>query len=246
MPEKVSKGVWDGDAEVPSWSEFCALRQRLNESEDNKQALWLAVNQFKRDQGADIYAEFRALRDAAFTAYKQLNGPLPDGEWTAWKCIEVAGKRLDAVDQRLIALPDAMRETVREAVRAELKPLFESAITNLDGLLKGNGELASKTASLSNEVERCRARVESAENQFQSVPDTIAELQKLIDAAKENLNCAEAENNHLREEVVVLREALASCRKDIDALLNLHNGNCFSRMFSRSIDFFRKLFSKGR
>ena len=246
MPEKVSKGVFDGDAEVPSWSEFCELKQRLDESEDNKQALWFAVNQFKRDQGADIYSEFRALRDAAFTAYRQLNGPLPDGEWTAWKCIEIAGKRLDALDQRLNALPDAMRETVREVVRAELKPLLESAMANIDCLLKGNGELASKSSSLSNDVERCRARVENAEKQFQGVPDAIAELQKLIDDAKTNLNCAEAENNHLREEVVVLRESLANCRKDIDALVNSRKGSCFSRMFSRGIDFFRKPFFRVR
>ena len=231
---------------IPSWSEFLALQQRLDESEENKQALWDAVNQFKRNPDADICSEFRALRDAAFTAYKQLNGPLPDDEWTAWKCIEVAGKRLDALDQRLNALPDAMREKVREAVRAELKPLFESAITNLDGLLKDNSELARKTSSLSNEVECCRVRVESAEKQFQKVPDTIAELQKLIDDAKANLNRAEAENNHLREEVAVLREDLTNCRKDIDALLNLHKGNWFSRMFSRSIDFFRKLFSRNK
>lgn len=232
MSVVVSKGVFDGDAEVPTWSEFCALRQRLDESEENKQALWEAVNQFKRNQGEDIYAEFRKLRDAAFTAYEHLNGPLPDGRWTAWKCIDVHGKRLDALDQRLNALPDAMREIVREAVSAELKPLIESAITNLDGLLKDNGELASKAASLSNEVERCRARVESAEKQFQCVPDTIAELRKLIDDAKANLNGVETENNHLRKEVADLREALASCRKDIDEL----------RKPPRKYGFFQRLF----
>ena len=218
MSVVVSKGVFDGDAEVPTWSEFCDLRQRLDESEENKQALWEAVNQFKLNQGADIYAECRALRDAAFTARNHLIGPVPDGKWTVWECIVDHGKRLDALDQRLNALPDAMREIVREAVSAELKPLIESAITNLDGLLKDNGELASKAASLSNEVERCRARVESAEKQFQCVPDTIAELRKLIDDAKANLNGVETENNHLREEVADLREALASCRKDIDEL----------------------------
>ena len=68
-PEIVSRpGLNFAPARVPSWSDFCALRQRLEASEENKQALWDAVNQFKRDQGADIYSEFRALRDAAFTA----------------------------------------------------------------------------------------------------------------------------------------------------------------------------------
>lgn len=231
MPERVSKGVFDGDAEVPSWAEFRNLMQRLEKSEENKQALWNAVNQFKRNQGADIYAEFRALRDAAFTAYKQLNGPLPDGEWTAWKCIDVASKRLDALDQRLNSLPDAMRETVRAAVSVELKPLFESVVKNLEGLLKDNGELKSKTDSLSNEVEHCHARVERAEKEFQKVPDTITELHKLIDDAKANFICAKAENNHLREEVAALREALASCRKDIDELRNPPKKSFFQRLF---------------
>ena len=231
---------------IPSWLEFCALEQRFKESEENKQALWDAINQFKRSQNADIYSEFRALRDAAFAAYRQLNGPLPDGEWTAWKCIGVAGKRLDALDQRLNALPESMREAVREAVRAELTTLVNSVITNLDSILKDNGELKSKTDSLSDEVEHWRVRVESAEKQFQAVPDKVAELQRLIDDAKVNLNCARDENRHLKEEVTALRKELETCRKDVDVLLHPPKRKWFSEIRTRCSGFFRKIFSRGK
>ena len=226
--------------EIPSWSEFCDLRRRLKNTEET---LWDAINQFKRSQSADIYSEFRALRDAAFNAYKQLNGPLPKGEWTAWECIEVARKRLDALDQRLNALPESMREAVRETVGAELKTLIESVITNFDSILKDNGELKSKTDTLSNDVERCRVRVESAEKQFQAVPYKVADLQRLIDDAKANLNCTRDENNHLKEEVAVLRKALETCRKDVDVLLHPPKRKWFSGIRTRCSGFFRKIFS---
>lgn len=232
--------------EIPSWSEFCDLRRRLENSEENKQALWDAVNQFKRSRDADIYSEFRELRDAAFTAYKQLIGPRTDGGWTAWECIEDVRKRLDALDHRLNALPESLREAVREAVRAELTILVESVITNLDSILKDNGELKSKTDSLSNEVEHWRVRVESAEKQFQAVPDKVAELQRLIDDAKANLNCARDENKHLKEEVTELRKELEICRKDVDTLLHPPKRKWFSGIRTRCGGFFRKIFSRGK
>ena len=246
----VTESHWGGDeketVEIPSWEDFCALQKRFDESENNKQALWDAINQFKRSQSADIYSEFRALRDAAFSAVRDIHGPLPNNGWHIWKCIEVAGKRLDALDQRLNALPESMREAVREAVRAELKTLIESAITNLDSILKDNGELKSKTDSLSNEVEHWRVRVESAEKQFQAVPDKVAELQRLIDDAKANLNCARDENNHLKEEVAELRKELETCRKDVDALLHPPKRKWFSEIRTRCSGFFRKIFSRGK
>ena len=229
---------------VPSWPDFLDLKQRLEKSEENKQALWDAVNQFKRSQDADIYSEFRALRDAAFSAVRDIHGPLPNNGWHIWKCIEVAGKRLDALDQRLNALPESMREAVREVVRAELKTLIESVVTNLDSILKDNGELKSKTDTLSNEVERWRVRVESAEKQFQAVPDKVAELQRLIDNVKANLNCTRDENNHLKEEVAVLRKELETCRKDVDVLLHPPKRKWFSGIRTRCSGFFRKIFSR--
>ncbi len=246
MPVKVSQGVFGGDVKVPSWDEFLDHLNAFRKEKDNKEALWRAVNELKRNPGADIYSEFRELRDAAFSAVRDIHGPLPNNGWHIWKCIEDAGKRLNALERRLDALPDAMRETVREAVCAELKPLFESVVKNLDGLLKGNCELTSKTGSLSNEVERCRVRVESAEKQFQAVPDKITEFQRLIDEAKTKLNCARNENNHLKEEVDTLRRELAACRRDIDALLHPPKREWFSGIRTRCSGFFRKIFSRGK
>ena len=246
MKVNVSQGVCKGNVDVPSWEDFCALQKRFDESENNKQALWDAVNQFKRNPAADIYSEFRALRDAAYSAVRDIHGPLPNNGWHIWKCIGVAGNRLDALDQRLKELPDALRETVRESVRSELKTLIEPVMTNLDSILKDNGELKGKTSSLSNEVERCRVSVESTEKQFQAVPDKIAELQRLIDDAKANLNFAQDENKHLKEEVDTLRKELATCRRDVDALLHPPKRKWFSGIRTRCSGFFRKLFSRGK
>lgn len=247
--EKVSRpGFNIFPALVPSWEEFCALRKSLGDSENNKQELWDAINQLKQNPAADINSECRALRDAAFAASRQLNGPLPDGKWTVWQCIEDAKKRLKKLDQRLDerlnALPDALCGTVREAVRAELKTLIESVITNLDSILKDNGELKDKTSSLSDEVKHWRDRVESAEKQFQAVPDKIAELQRLLDDAKANLSSAKDENKHLKTEVDALREDLATCRKDVDALLHPPKRKWFSGIRTSCSGFFRKIFSR--
>ncbi len=249
MPVKVSQGVFGGDVNVPSWEEFLDHLNVFRKEKDNKEALWRAVNELKRNPAADIYSEFRALRDAAysavdaaFSAVRDIHGPLPNNGWHIWKCIEVAGKRLDALEQRLKELPDKLCKTVRESVRAELETLFKSVKTNLDSILKDNGELKGKTSSLSHEVERCRVRVESAEKQFQAVPEKIAELQRLIDDAQADLNCAKDENNHLKEEVDALRKELATCRRDVDALLHPPKREWFSGIRTRCSGFFRKIF----
>ena len=126
--------------------------QQIGYINDNKQALWAAVNEFKRDLGADIYSEFRALRDAAFSASEQINGPRPNGEWTIWQCIEDHGRRLDGLNDRLGALPDVLRETVRETVRAELEPLLGPAVANIDAILEDNRKLREELAALRAEV----------------------------------------------------------------------------------------------
>lgn len=154
MPKKVM--TLQGPADVPTWRE---LFEQIGYINQNKQELWNVVNQLKRDPAADIFAEFRALRDAAFTAYRQLNGPLQEGEWTAWKCIEVAGKRLDALDKRLDALPDTMRETVRNAVLGALEPLVAPAIANIGVILDDNRNLREELASLRAEVKELKSRI---------------------------------------------------------------------------------------
>ena len=260
MPENVSRpGLNFSPATVPSWSDFCQER-------DNKGYLWWVVNQLKSNPNGDgdPVAEVRKIYDDIRDLERNV-GRKNDGEQceTLWDCVRherqslgTASARLDALGQRLNAIPDAMRETVREAVRAELKPLLESAITNLDGLLKDNSELKSKADSLSNEVERCCARVEGAEKQFQKVPDKIAELQRFLDSAKASLDFSRDENNGLRKELDTLRGVndvlranldslraeLEVCQKYIDELRKPPKRNWFGRMFSRSGEIFRKLF----
>ena len=246
MSVRVSQGVWDDDVDVPSWAEFQDHLNAFRKENENKEALWRAVNELKLNPGKDINSELRALRDAAFSAVRDIHGPLPNNRWHIWKCIGDHGNHLNALDQRLKELPDALREAVCEAVRAELKTLIESAITNLDSILKDNDELKGKTSSLSHEVECCRVRVESAEKQFQAVPDKIAEFQRLIDEAKTKLNCARNENNHLKEEVDALRKELATCRRDVDALLHPPKREWFSGIRTRCSGFFRKIFSRGK
>ncbi len=152
MPKKVM--TLQGPADVPTWRE---LFEQIGYINQNKQELWNVINQLKRDPAADISAEFRALRDAAFTAYRQLNGPLPEGEWTVWQCINLAGKRLDNLDKRLETLPNSLRETVREAVRAELSPLLSPAAVNISAILDDNRKLREELAALRAKVDKLEA-----------------------------------------------------------------------------------------
>ncbi len=159
MPKKVM--TLQGPADVPTWRE---LFEQIGYINQNKQELWNVINQLKRDPAAGISAEFRALRDAAFTAYRQLNGPLPEGEWTVWKCIEVAGKRLDALEMRLGTLPEAVRETVREVVRAELEPLFGPAVANMGAILEENHKLREEIDALRAAVENLKSTTNQLAN----------------------------------------------------------------------------------
>ncbi len=159
MPKKVM--TLQGLADVPTWRE---LFEQIGYINQNKQELWNAVNQLKRDPAADILSEFRALRDAAFIAYRQLNGPLPEGEWTVWKCIEVAGKRRDALEMRLGILPDALRETVREAVRTELETLLGPAVANIGAILEDNQKLREEIDALRAEVENLKSTTNQLAN----------------------------------------------------------------------------------
>ncbi len=159
MPKKVM--TLQGPADVPTWRE---LFEQIGYINQNKQELWNVVNQLKRDQAADISTEFRALRDAAFIAYRQLNGPLPEGEWTVWKCIEVAGKRLDTLEMRLGTLPEALRETVREAIRTELEPLLGPAVANISAILEDNQKLREEIDALRAEVENLKSTTNQLAN----------------------------------------------------------------------------------
>ena len=159
MPKKVM--TLQGPADVPTWRE---LFEQIGYINQNKQELWNVVNQLKRDPVADIYSEFRALRDAAFSAKEQLNGPIPNDGWHVWKCIEVAGKRLDALEMRLGTLPEALRETVREVVHAELEPLIGPAVANIGAILDDNQKLRDEIGALRTEIENLKSTTNQLAN----------------------------------------------------------------------------------
>ena len=62
--------------------------------------------------------------------------------------------RLYALSERL---PDVLRNTVREAVQAELKPLLGPAATNIGIILEDNRRLREELASLRAEVDKLKA-----------------------------------------------------------------------------------------
>ena len=241
MSKVRSGGIWGigaGEIDVPSMARF---NQSIGEINEDKLKLWNELRRINENIGRvhEITDLWRAIDQLTQSPNQPAEKPYDREVRKIYEDICNLKKRLEA-------LPDAVRDAVREAVRAELTTLVNSVITNLDSILKDNGELKSKTDTLSNEVERCRVRVESAEKQFQAVPDKVAELQRLIDDAKANLNCARDENEHLKEEVTELRKELETCRKDVDALLHPPKRKWFSGIRTRCSGFFRKIFSRGK
>ncbi len=175
MPEKVIGGGWvvpgAAEVEVPSHAEFesaktefrdavARLWQEFGYVNENKQALWDAVNQFKRDAAADIYSEFRALRDAAFSAKEQINGPRPEGQWTVWQCIEDHGKRLDAFAMRLDAIQADASKAFRTAIEETLHPVFqyglEQTIREMMAVKEENKLLKEELAALRADVNKLK------------------------------------------------------------------------------------------
>ena len=65
--------------------------------------------------------------------------------------------RLDTLETRLNSLPDALRETVREAVRAEFEPLLKPVAENIGDILEDNRKFREEIASLRAEVENLKA-----------------------------------------------------------------------------------------
>ena len=190
MPEKVIHGgrliPGAAEVEVPSWVEFDSaifeLKQRLDlirqefaSSNENKQALWDAVNQLKRDPVGDIYSEFRALRDAAFSAQTQINGPQPNGEWTIWQCIGNHGERFDAIDRHFRKLPDMAKEALRDVLLSQLQPLLDPAKANIDSLLNDNSDLKNTTSALSDAISASKEDGAPTENAPAEAPAAEAE-----------------------------------------------------------------------
>ena len=239
MPEKVIHGgrliPGVAEVEVPSWVEFDSaifeLKQRLDlirqefaSSNENKQALWDAVNQLKRDPAGDIYSEFRALRDAAFSAQTQINGPQPNGEWTIWQYIGNHGERLDAIDKKFRELPDMVKETLRDGLLSQLQPLLDSAKANIDSLLNDNSNLKNTTSALSDAMRKHGEHLDTLEKQMRELPDKarevllgsiLAELQPRLDSANADIASLRNADDEREKAIDSLRTEISSCQANL-------------------------------
>jgi prefoldin subunit 5 len=168
MPEKVIGGGravpgWV-EVQVPSWKEFdeaiARLWQEIGYVNENKQALWDAVNQFKRDPAADIHSEFRALRDAAFSSKAQLNGPLPNDGWHVWKCLDVAAEERKAIAKRLDSIHSDAAKAFRSVIDETLHPILQHG---LDSAIRRLGELETENKRLQSTIEEMNAKITEIE-----------------------------------------------------------------------------------
>lgn len=168
MPRKVM--TFQGIADVPTNEE---MFQQIGYINQNKQEIWNAINQLKRNPAADISSECRALREAAFSAQKQLNGPLPDDGWHVWKCIDVGGKRLDALEKgldvlgkRLDAIQSDAARAFRGALDETLRPIFQygldQAIRRLVQLEDENRALHAEIREMETKLSRLETRILTA------------------------------------------------------------------------------------
>ena len=161
------------EVDVPSWDDFNGARkefeaaigqlwEKIKDINDNKQALWNAVNEFKRDPKADIYSEFRALRDAAFSAKEQLNGPIPNDGWHVWKCIEVASEERKAIARRLDSIQADAAKAFRTAIEETLHPIFqyglEQSIREVVAVKEENKTLKEEIAALRAEIDELKSK----------------------------------------------------------------------------------------
>ncbi len=162
------------EGKVPSWNDFMGARkefeaaigqlwEKIKDIEDNKQALWNAVNEFKRDPKADIYAEFRALRDAAFSAKEQLNGPLPDDGWHVWKCIEVAAEERKDLAKQIDSIRSDASRAFRAVIDETLYPVFQYG---LDQALRRLMELESENKRLQSTIDAMAVRLTEIEKRL--------------------------------------------------------------------------------
>ena len=177
MSEKVIGGGFlvpgAAEVEVPSWRDFKAAKTEFEAAiarlwkeigyvNENKQAIWDAINKFKRDPAADIHSEFRALRDAAFSAKEQLNGPLPNDGWHVWKCIEVAAEERKAIAKRLDSIQSDASKAFRTVIDETLHPIFQygldQAIRKVSAIENENSILKAEIAALRTEIDELKQR----------------------------------------------------------------------------------------
>ena len=183
MPEKVIGGGFlvPGAAEVsvPSWGEFNAaiagLRQKIDSVNDNKQAIWDILDQFKEapphgtntDFQREVRKIYEDIRELERNVWRKNPG---EDRYTLWECIKALEdhvwhegpnrttlwQSVGRAHERLNSLPDALRDAVREAIRAELEPLLDPAAANIGALLEDNRKLREELASLRAEVDKLK------------------------------------------------------------------------------------------
>ena len=186
MSEKVIKtglagraGLFGGvEVEVPSMTEF---NQRIGEINDDKLRLWNEIRHIKENIGRsheikDLWRAIDQLTQSPNqraetpydTAIRKIYEDIRELERNVWRKEDgrhpplwdfVGGlkARLDTLETRLNSLPDALRETVREAVRAEFEPLLKPVAENIGDILEDNRKFREEIASLRAEVENLKA-----------------------------------------------------------------------------------------
>lgn len=156
MPEKVIGGGFlvPGAAEVkvPSWKEFDEAKSFVWQE---TQKIWRAVDQLTEHPNQEASSEYDKEIRKVFADIRELERNVwreEGGRTPLWNFVGGLRERLDALESRLGTLPDALSETVREAVRAELEPLLKPAAENIGAILEDNRKLREELAALRAEV----------------------------------------------------------------------------------------------
>ena len=183
MPKKVM--TLQGIADVPTWQE---LFQQIGYINDNKQAIWDILDQLKdnpphgtnTDYQREVRRIYESIRDLERNVWRKDPG---EDRWTLWDSIhelerniwrkeegedrstlwDHIGKeeeRLEALEQRMDAIPATTTDALRSAMDELLRPLFQSSLGNalakLDSLEEENRRLHSDLESLREEVQSIR------------------------------------------------------------------------------------------
>ena len=162
MPEKVicSGFLVPGAAEVkvPSWKEF---EEAKTFAWQETQRIWRAVDQLTANPNQKptdaIDHEIRKVYDAILELERNV-WRAENGRTTLWSFTGGLRARIEPLEKRLEDLPDAFRDTVRAAIRAELEPLLGPAAANIGAILEDNRMLKEELAALRVEIDEMKNR----------------------------------------------------------------------------------------
>ena len=160
MPEKVIGGGFlvPGAAEVkvPSWKEF---EEAKTFAWQETQRIWRAVDQLTANPNQKpedaIDHEIRKVYDAILELERNVWRE-EEGRTTLWSFTGGLRARIEPLEKRLGDLPDALRGTVRDAIRAELEPLLGPAAANIGAILEDNRKLREELAALRADVDKLK------------------------------------------------------------------------------------------